>query len=163
MKITIIAAMDAKSGIGKDNKLPWHLPEDLAYFKQITQFSPIVMGRKTFDSIGRPLPNRHNIVLSRQPGWAYPGVAKMSSVDSIIELLNEIDNENAYIIGGAEIYSAFLPHADRMLLTELQNEYECDTFFPPFSVNEWKEINRIPATSTKNNIEYAYVEYSRIR
>lgn len=115
--------------IGRDGTLPWHLPEDLAFFKRTTSGHPIVMGRTTYDSIGRPLPKRRNVVLTRNPGWSAPGV-------EVIHQPAEIDRMGlegrVFVIGGAEVYAAFLPRIDEILVSRLKDRHPGDTFFPPF-------------------------------
>lgn len=125
-----IVAMTAQRVIGKDGTLPWHLPDDLTFFKQTTSGHAIVMGRKTFDSIGRPLPKRQNIVLTRDRSWSHPGVTVIhepSALSKVLEMPGTI-----YIIGGAEIYQAFLPQMDALLITHVKEEHPGDTCFPAF-------------------------------
>lgn len=136
--ITLIAAMASNRVIGKDNGLPRDYPEDMAHFRALTAGKPIVMGRKTFDSIGRPLPKRRNIVLSR--GWfAAEGVEVFATIDEIITATK--DEPEVMIIGGQTIYEQFLPYADRIELTIIHKEYEGDTFFPVFE-DGFIEIDR---------------------
>jgi dihydrofolate reductase len=126
-----IVAMTAKRVIGRDGTLPWHLPDDLAFFKKQTSGHAIIMGRKTFDSIGRPLPKRHNIVLTRDTTWSHPGVQVIHSPADLTGLLSS--EEEAYIIGGAEIYQTFLPHMDSLLITHVKEEHHGDTIFPDYA------------------------------
>jgi dihydrofolate reductase len=116
--------------IGRAGTLPWHLPEDLAFFKRTTTGHPIVMGRKTFESIGRPLPRRRNIVLTRDPAWSAPGVEVIHDPGKLLQLPNL--EERIFIIGGAEIYNAFLPLTDELLVSHVFAPHEGDTFFPQF-------------------------------
>ena len=126
-----IVAMTEKRLIGKEGTLPWHLPDDLAFFKQTTSGHAIVMGRKTFDSIGRPVPKRQNIVLTRDLTWSHPGV---TVIHEPLELSGMLDMPGAvYIIGGAEIYQAFLPQTDALLITHVKEDYQGDTYFPAFA------------------------------
>ena len=129
--LTIIVATDQQGGIGIDNTLPWKLPEDLAHFKRLTTGHPILMGRKTFDSIGRPLPNRRNIVITRNPDWRHEGVEAVSSVEAAIALLNGAEG---YVIGGAEIYQQSLALAQRLIITEIGRTFDCDAFSPPWTM-----------------------------
>ncbi|MDX1679518.1 MAG: dihydrofolate reductase [Akkermansiaceae bacterium] len=130
MNLTAIVAMTPERVIGKGGDLPWHLPEDLKFFKRTTSGHPIVMGRKTYDSIGRPLPKRRNIVLTRDTQWSAEGVEVIHSPEE----LNQLDDmpDQAFIIGGSEIYSAFLPHLDEIIVSHVKRSYDGDTFFPAF-------------------------------
>jgi dihydrofolate reductase len=130
MHLVAIVAMTSDRVIGRNGTLPWHLPEDLAFFKRTTSDHPIVMGRKTFESIGRPLPKRRNIVLTRDPNWSAPGTEVIHSPEELANL-PEI-NGTVYIIGGAEIYQAFLPHTDAFLVTHVFESHEGDTCLPRF-------------------------------
>ena len=132
--------------IGRNNSLPWHLPEDLKYFKRITLGKPVIMGRKTFESIGKPLPGRTNIVITRNPQFAAEGVKTVASLEAARELCESITETDgtaeAMVIGGAEIFRQVLPVADRLYLTKIHAEVEGDTFFPAFDHNDWQEIAR---------------------
>ncbi|WP_409267497.1 dihydrofolate reductase [Massilia sp. BHUDP2] len=156
--LTLVVAIDAQRGIGIDNQLPWHLPEDLAHFKRVTLGKPIVMGRKTFDSIGRPLPKRRNIVITRNAGWSHEGVETASSLPAAIALLN---GEAASIIGGAQIFNEAIQLADRMIVTEIDHVFRCDTFFPPIDPGVWQETARETHHSDANGYDFAYVTYLR--
>ncbi|MDK6079453.1 dihydrofolate reductase [Massilia varians] len=156
--LTLVVAIDAQRGIGIDNQLPWHLPEDLAHFKRVTLGKPIVMGRKTFDSIGRPLPKRRNIVITRNPGWSHEGVETASSLPAAIALLN---GEAASIIGGAQIFNEAIELADRLIVTEIDHVFRCDTFFPPIDPAVWQETARESHHSDANGYDFAYVTYLR--
>lgn len=125
-----IVAMTADRVIGRDGTLPWHLPDDLAFFKKTTSGHAIVMGRKTFDSIGRPLPKRQNIVLTRDRGWSHPGVTVIHEPAELDAALDQPGD--VFIIGGAEIYQAFLPHMDALLITHIKTDHPGDTRFPPY-------------------------------
>ncbi|RZI43264.1 dihydrofolate reductase [Herbaspirillum sp. HC18] len=156
--LTIVVATDAKRGIGIDNKMPWHLPEDLAHFKRTTTGHPIIMGRKTFDSIGRPLPNRRNIVITRNPEWKRDGVETASSLDAAIALAGDTP---ACVIGGGQIYAEALPRADRLIVTEIDRTFECDAFFPAIDKMQWKEVARETHHSESNGFDYAFVTYQK--
>jgi dihydrofolate reductase len=156
--LTMIVAIDAQRGIGIDNTLPWHLPEDLAHFKRLTSGHPIIMGRKTFDSIGRPLPNRRNIVITRNGAWRHDGVEAVTSLDAAIALAGDAP---AFIIGGAQIFSESMDLADRMVVTEIAHTFNCDTFFPALDSNVWHETAREPHHSDANGYDYAFVTYQR--
>ncbi|MBC7490386.1 MAG: dihydrofolate reductase [Glaciimonas sp.] len=163
---TIIVATDINNGIGISNTLPWYLPEDLAHFKHITSGHPIIMGRKTFESIGRPLPNRRNIVITRNPDWQHNGVETVTSIAAAAALINVIENptkdENqAFIIGGAEIYAASQALCTRMIVTEIDKSFDCDAFFPTHDPQQWQEISRTTYQSTANHFSYAFVVYQK--
>lgn len=130
---SLIAAIDKNRGIGKNNKIPWHVPEDFAWFKQKTSGQPIIMGRKTFESLGKPLPNRLNIIVTRDQNFKIEGAEITHSVEQAIHLAKEEKNEEVFIIGGAQIYEQALPFADRIYLTKIDGEFACDTFFPEYS------------------------------
>lgn len=131
VKLIGMVAMTAERVIGIGNDLPWHLPEDLKLFKQTTSGHPIVMGRKTYESIGRPLPNRQNIVITRDLGWSAEGVEVVHSAEEIYNL--KLQDTDVYIIGGAEIYKVFLPYLDELLVSEVHGDYDGDTYFPEFA------------------------------
>ena len=158
MSLTLVVAIDAQRGIGVNNQLPWHLPEDLAHFKRVTLGRPMIMGRKTFDSIGRPLPGRRNIVVTRNPEWRHEGVEAVTSLEAAIALVGD---EEASIIGGAQIFEAALPLADRMIVTEIAHAFACDTFFPAIDPAVWVESARERHRSESNGFDYAYVTYVR--
>ena len=147
MKITLIAAMDGKDGIGKNGTLPWHIPEDLKHFKAYTEGKVCVMGRKTWDSLPvKPLPGRYNWVLT-ESGGTKELIAMVdsndnfmcSAMDYLLDMIRYkgINTDELCIIGGASIYEQFLPHATHMVLTHIDREYDCDTFFPEFDKSEW--------------------------
>lgn len=158
MPFTIIVAMDRQRGIGIRNSLPWHLPEDLAHFKRTTTGHPIIMGRKTFESIGRPLPNRRNIVVTRNRSWQHVGVEVVASLDQAAQLTA---GQQAFVIGGAQIYEHALPMTNRLIVTEIDQTFDCDTFLPPLDASVWKETARTPHRSEKNGFEYAFVQYEK--
>lgn len=157
-ELTIIVATDAKHGIGIQNQLPWHLPEDLAHFKKTTSGHPIIMGRKTFDSIGRPLPHRQNIVISRQTDWHHDGVFAAKSLPDALDL---VAGKTAFVIGGAQIYQQAFEYANRLIVTEIQAEFNCDAFFPTIDAEIWQETQRECFTSANNALHYAIVTYIR--
>jgi dihydrofolate reductase len=156
--ITLVVAIDAQRGIGVDNKLPWHLPEDLAHFKRVTLGHPIIMGRKTFDSIGRPLPKRRNVVVTRNAAWSHEGVDVAPSLQDAIALVGD---EPASIIGGAQIFGESMALADRMIVTEIDHVFACDTFFPPIDPAQWIETAREQHQSEANGYGYAFVTYEK--
>ena len=156
--LTIIVAFDAKQGIGIQNTLPWRLPEDLARFKQITTGHAILMGRKTFESIGRPLPNRRNIVLTRNSHWQPEGVEVVNSLEQALLLIGE---QAAFVIGGADIYAQTLPLCQRLLVTEIHRDVVCDAFFPSFDKRNWQETECKQYHSEPNQFDYAFVTYQK--
>jgi dihydrofolate reductase len=141
MKISLIAAMASNRVIGNNNVMPWHLSADLKKFKQITMSSPILMGRKTFESLGRPLPGRTNIILSRNPEYQQEGCLVFNDIETAIKKGCEIASE-IFVIGGADLYEAILPIADALYLTIINREFQGDTFFPDIDLNEWFEVER---------------------
>lgn len=157
-QINLIVAMDAQRGIGIDNTLPWRLPEDLAHFKRLTTGHPIIMGRKTFDSIGRPLPNRRNIVITRNADWRHEGVEAVGSIEAAIAL---VEGAPAFIIGGAEIYRQSLPLAGQLIITEIHKTFSCDAFFPEVDPEQWEEIAREPHRSEVADLQYSFVTLRR--
>jgi len=157
-QLTIIVATDRQGGIGIDNTLPWKLPEDLAHFKRMTTGHPIIMGRKTFDSIGRPLPNRRNIVITRNAEWQHDGVEAATSVEAALALL---DGAEGFVIGGAEIYRQSLALTSRLIITEIGQTYDCDAFFPAIAREEWQETAREPHVSAASGLPYAFVTLQR--
>ena len=157
-QLCIIVATDKKNGIGINNQLPWHLPEDLAHFKRTTSGHTIIMGRKTFDSIGRPLPNRRNVVISRNPEWRHENVCCYTSIENALQ---SIEDAEAFVIGGAQIYEQALPLASKLVITEIQDEFQCDAFFPAIDKALWQENQRENFVSAKNQLHYAIVTYTR--
>lgn len=136
--ISLIAALGNKNVIGNNHQLPWHLPADLKYFKKTTMGKPIIMGRKTFSAIGRPLPGRQNIVLTREKSFTS---AQCDVAHSIAEAIAIAQNKNEImIIGGAQIYAEFLPFADKLYLTFVHHDFAGDTFFPAWNPDEWQQI-----------------------
>jgi len=156
--LTLVVAIDANRGIGIDNKMPWHLPEDFAHFKRVTLGKPVIMGRKTFESIGRVLPGRRNIVVTRNADWAHEGVETASSLEAAIALL---DDQAASIIGGAQVFAQAMDMADAMIVTHIAHRFDCDTFFPPIDPSAWTETAREPHHSDANGFDYAFVTYAR--
>ena len=163
--VAMIAAMDRNRVIGVDNQLPWYLPEDLKFFKRMTQAKPLVMGRKTFQSIGRPLPGRLNIVVTRDPDFHHDGVRVCHDLASALALADQqatIDGvEEIMVMGGAEIYAQALPYASRLYLTEVAIEVEGDARFPELDPAEWEELQRVPGSPAEGQPAYDFVEYRR--
>lgn len=163
MTLTLIAAVSRNRVIGKDGDLPWHLPADFRFFKRTTTGHPLVMGRKTFESLGGALPNRTNIVVTRTKDYGGDGIRVARSLDEGIAMGRELDSE-VFIGGGEAIFRDALPKADRMILTWIDEEFEGDTFFPEFDSKEWREVSREEhEPDEKNRWPYAFVVYERIR
>jgi len=160
-RLALILARARNGVIGKAGGLPWHLPGDLAFFKATTLDHVIVMGRKTWDSIGRPLPRRRSIVVTRNPQWRAEGAEAVPSLDAALALCGA--DEDVYVIGGAELYQAALPRADRLILTEIDHDFEGDTFLPAPDPALWQEIDRQPGPKKDGQplYEYAFVTYQR--
>ena len=159
-QLTIIVATDAGRGIGINNTLPWRLAEDMAHFKRLTTGHPVIMGRKTFESIGRALPNRRNIVITRNGDWRCEGVEAVSSLPHAIELVGQ---ELAFIIGGAQIYAEAIDCADAVIVTEIAKTFACDAFFPELNAALWQETERAAYHSDSNDLDYAFVTLRRIQ
>ena len=160
MLVSIIAAMDRNRLIGNRNQLPWHLPADLAHFKQVTMGKPVIMGRKTFESIGRPLPGRTNIVLTGSADFSAEGVLVANSLEQALE--HAAGTEEVMIIGGSMIYRLSLPMADRLYLTYVENDHEGDAWFPEFDPAQWRIIaSEEHAADEKNPCDYSFVTYER--
>jgi dihydrofolate reductase len=163
--ISLIAAVARNGAIGKDNALLWRLPEDLQFFKRTTLGCPVIMGRKTYDSIGRPLPGRRNIVVSRNPAWSAAGVETAHSLDAALALV--ADAHKVFVIGGAQLYEQALPLANELVLTEVDADYDGDTFFPAWSKAAFTETSRevhhaaAPQGPDGLGLAYAFVVYQR--
>ncbi|KAA3629588.1 MAG: type 3 dihydrofolate reductase [Proteobacteria bacterium] len=159
--LSLIAAMSRGRVIGHDNQLPWHLPADLQHFKTITMGKPILMGRLTYESIGKPLPGRRNIVITRDAGYTAPGCEVVHSIESALAAVADV--EEAMVIGGASFYAQLLPQADRLYLTFIDAEFQGDAWFPQWSASEWREVERDDhAPDERNPCPYAFVVLERI-
>ncbi len=162
MMISMIAAMAHDRVIGLDNQMPWHLPADLAHFKRVTLGKPVLMGRKTFESIGRPLPGRRNLVISRNPDYRADGVEVIDSVEAALALLAGSDVAELMVIGGGHLYGQLLPRADRLYLTRIDLAVEGDTRFPVLDEGDWSCIVREPHQSyEKNPHPYCFETWQR--
>lgn len=157
--LTLIVAKARNGVIGRDNTLPWRLPEDLAHFKRTTMGAPIVMGRKTWESIGRPLPGRRNIVVSRNRGLRIEGCDVANSLEEAQRLC--VGVEQIFLIGGAQLYAEALPSADRLVVTEIDADVEGDAMFPPIDPRQWITTARESHHSEANGFDYAFVTYER--
>jgi dihydrofolate reductase len=160
MRISLIVAMDRNGVIGAGGRLPWRLPADLRRFKAITMGKPIVMGRRTHESIGRPLPGRENIVLTRDRDFHAPGCTVLNSLEAVLDHCRRA--EEVMIMGGAELYRQLLPRADRVHLTEVHADLAGDTCFPPWNREGWREVSRedFPADE-RNEFPYSFVVLER--
>lgn len=153
MTLSLIIAMDEKGLIGKGNKLPWHLPEDLKRFKQITMGHPIIMGRKTFESIGRILPGRENIVLTHDKDFKKEGVTILHSMEAVVAYVKA--EEEAFVIGGAGLFKDAISHIKKMYLTQIHETFEGDVYLPELDLHNWKAIHTEEFPKDKNT-PYAY-------
>ncbi len=164
MKLSMIVAVAENGVIGRNNSLPWYLPNDLKYFKQTTMGKPVIMGRKTYESIGKPLPGRTNIVITRQADYQPEGVKVVNSVEAAKELAESVclidGQDEAMIMGGAEIYALSLPYTDRLYLTEVHADVQGDAFFPEYDKSRWQEVAREDfAAEGPNPYSYSFVVY----
>ena len=166
IRLSLMVAKASNRVIGRNNKLPWYLPNDLKYFKQVTFGKPVIMGRKTWDSLGKPLPGRTNIVITRQTDFQAEGAQVVATLDEAVTLAENVafieGQDEAVVMGGAEIYALALPKTDRLYLTEVHAEVDGDTWFPEYDTSEWKEIGRedFPAEGP-NPYDYSFVVYER--
>ncbi|AYF34562.1 dihydrofolate reductase [Vreelandella alkaliphila] len=164
--IAMIVAMAKNRVIGVEGKLPWYLPEDLKFFKRMTQAKPLVMGRKTYASIGKPLPNRLNIVVTRDPNFAAEGVRICHELPAALALADQQATieaaEEIMVMGGGEIYRQALPHAQRLYITEVDIDVDGDAVFPEFSMDEWQEVQRVAGKPAEGQPRYDFVVYERI-
>lgn len=150
--------------IGYQNDMPWHVPGDLAYFKRRTMGKPIIMGRKTYESIGRPLPGRLNIVITRNASYEVEGVRVVSSLEDALQVAKEETDAAEYmIIGGEQIFKQAMPLADRMYITKIDETYPGDTFFPVYDLNEWETIEASETALNDEGVPYTFYVYERKR
>lgn len=162
MKISLIVAMSSNRAIGLANQMPWHLSADLKRFKQITMGHPILMGRKTFESIGRPLPGRTNIIVSRNLAYSAEGCVVVESVEAAISHGCQLANE-VFVIGGSTLYEATLPIAGSLYITQINQTFDGDTFFPDFDANDWVEIEREDVMDdTRVSFSYSFLKLQRM-
>ncbi len=158
--LALIAAVTRQGGLGKDNTLLVHLPDDLPRFKRLTLGCPIIMGRKTYESIGRPLPGRRNIVITRSLQWRADGVEAAASLAAALEMAAAVPK--VFVIGGAQIYAQALPLADELHLTEIDADFAADVFFPDWNRSDYREVSR-EDHFTPNGLRYSFVTYERNR
>ncbi|QHS22532.1 dihydrofolate reductase [Virgibacillus sp. MSP4-1] len=160
--ISLLVAMDQKQVIGKDGGLPWRLPNDLKFFKETTMDHTIVMGRKTYQSIGRPLPRRENVILTRDRTFKAEGCEIIHSWDNVMERNERIPKEEIFIIGGSELFNTALSFADKMYITEIEESFEGDTFFPAFDQSEWELVHKEKGIKDdRNPYDYYFCTYVR--
>lgn len=166
-RIAMITAMGLNRVIGRDNKLPWHLPEDLRYFRSVTWGKPIIMGRKTFDSLGRPLPGRTNIVISNRRALQIPGASVQPSIDAALQQASRqavLDGvEELMVIGGETLYRQMLERADRLYLTLVEAEPEGDAWFPPIDREDWTLVEKRDVPGTADYPAHSYQVLDRLR
>lgn len=159
--LSLIVAMDRNGVIGHNNQLPWRLPADLAFFKRTTMGHPVIMGRKTFESIGRPLPGRLNIIVTRNAGYTADGCVVVHSPE---EALRAAGDTEAFVIGGAELYRLFLPLSDALYVTRIEDSFEGDTFFPELSASDWRLVEQWEGVVDERNVHpHTFNRYERIR
>jgi dihydrofolate reductase len=162
LKVALVAAVARGRVIGRDGGIPWRLPEDMRRFRELTMGHPVVMGRKTWESLPdqfRPLPGRGNVVVTRSPDWSTQGADRAGSIEDALELLDSAPR--VFVIGGGEIYEAALPYADELLLTEIDADVEGDTTFPEWDRGEFEETSR-ESHVTEGGTRYAFVTYRRL-
>ncbi|GAA5220085.1 dihydrofolate reductase [Membranihabitans marinus] len=163
MIISAIVAISTNNVIGHNNQLPWYLPADLKYFKKTTINHPVIMGRKSFESIGRPLPKRQNIVITKNPFYIANGISVAHSLEESIDIARESDSDEVFVIGGAEIFNLALPFCQRIYLTRVHGEIEGNIYFPEWDENEWRLIaNDAHPPDEKNEYGYTFMIYERI-
>ena len=162
MRLSIVVAMDDNRLIGSNNQLPWHLPADLAYFKKLTTGKSILMGRKTYDSIGRPLPNRRNIVITRNVEISIPGCEVISSIESALEITK--GDKEVMVIGGASLCKQLLPKINRLYITKIDGEFEGDVFFPEYDDISWHQVScESHPKDDSNAYSYHFIVLDRIQ
>jgi dihydrofolate reductase len=159
LSISYIVAMDIQQAIGLGNQLPWRLPADLAYFKKTTMNHTVLMGRKTYESIGKPLPNRTNVILTQNKDYQAEGCLVVHSVEQAVE---QFKNEEVFVIGGAEVFQLFMASVDRLYITLIEHEFEADTFFPEFDIEEWElESSEDGIHDAKNPYDFSFLVYTK--
>ena len=161
--LSIVVAKAKNNIIGKNNELVWHLPEDLKHFKELTTGHTIIMGRKTYESLGKPLPNRKHIIFSQNPDFRVHE-ENVQVVHSLLEIQDLIEGkEEAFVIGGAMIYNFLMPYVKKMYVTEIKQEFDGDAFFPIIDSEKWKETSRTTGIKNEeNNLDYDFVTYEKI-
>jgi dihydrofolate reductase len=156
--VSVIAAVADNNAIGLDNGLPWHLPEDLKHFRSLTMGHHIIMGRKTYESLGRLLPGRTTVIVTRQTDYCIAGALVAGSLEEAVSLCD--NDDEVFVIGGAELYKLALPTADKLYLTEVGGEFAADTFFPKYDKAAWREVARERLVS-EGGLAFSFVVYER--
>ncbi|KPH74764.1 dihydrofolate reductase [Oceanobacillus caeni] len=160
--ISLLVAMDKNHVIGANNDLPWHLPKDLKFFKEKTTGNTIIMGRKTFDSIGKALPNRRNVVITKKGSHFPENIEVITDIDTVVKWNEENPDEEFFVIGGRNIFNQVLPLADRMYITWIEEEFAGDTYFPAFSDSDWVLTTKVKGDKDeKNPYDYYFLQYDR--
>jgi dihydrofolate reductase len=163
MEISLVVAAATNNAIGKEGGMPWHLPNDLKHFKNVTWGMPVIMGRKTFDSLGKPLAGRKNIVITRQSGWKAEGAIAVKSIDDALFLVRESDVKEAMVIGGGEIFKTLFDKAKKIYMTRVEAEPEADTWFPAIEPNKWHLVSQQNhEADEKHNFKYSFQTWERI-
>lgn len=159
--VTLVVAIGKNGEMGKDNKMPWHMPKDLKHFKEITSGYPVIMGRKTYESIGKALPNRTNIVVSRRENWFEEGILIVGSLKEALKFAQKI-NESVMVIGGADIFKQTMDIADTLEVTLVDSEFDADTFFPTINTKEWKlTTEEFHTKDEKNRFDFSFKTYKK--
>ena len=162
MKISLIVAASSNNAIGKANQLLWHLPNDMKFFKNTTWGMPVVMGRKTFESMGKALNGRTNIVITRQPDWQAEGVKVVDSLEAALHVAADADAKEIFVVGGGEIYRQALEHCHRIYMTRVFTEIDGDTFFPEIDSEQWELLSELPFKSdAKHPYDYSFQVWER--
>lgn len=160
--LTIIAAVGENNTLGKDKDLPWHLPDDFKRFKKITTGHPIIMGRKTFETFPKPLPNRKHIIITRQKDYQQEDCLVVHDLDQALELATSTKTQETFIIGGGEIYKQAMPYVDKIELTRIHHKFDGDTFFPAFDPTEWELTDEIyHPKDEKHDYSFTFLTYER--
>lgn len=163
MIISLIAAVSENNVIGKDNRLVWHLPADLKYFKEKTKGHHVLLGRKTYEALGKPLPNRTHLVITHQKNYKPEGILVFHNIANAIKYAHEHQEDELFVLGGANIYTQMMKIADKMYITRIKEHFEGDTYFPPIPDTEWKIESREPhKKDAKNPYDYEFIEYIKI-
>jgi dihydrofolate reductase len=159
--VTLVVAIGKNGEMGKDNKMPWHMPKDLKHFKEITSGYPVIMGRKTYESIGKALPNRTNIVVSRRENWFEEGILIVGSLKEALKFAQKI-NESVMVIGGADIFKQTMDIADTLEVTLVDSEFDADTFFPTINTKVWKlTTEEFHTKDEKNRFDFSFKTYKK--
>lgn len=160
--LSMIFANDRNYLIGKDNWIPWYIPNDLDYFKTMTTGKTIIMGRKTFESFGKPLPNRHHVVLTRNKDFQADGCVVFHQIEDVLDYIKQFSDQEVIVIGGSEIYQQFLNYADRLYITYIDAEFEGDTYLPKFDLSNWQLTSKEKGIKNEENpYDYYFLQYDR--